>query len=149
MYLQFVDECQAYAQKGGCSRRSNCKLLHITKKRDLRPSVGLTIATQMLTNPSAAPSVYINPVLGFQAHLLENKSQLVIEKMFDREGVYVFVFQEQQPKTHVVEIKKQQFVLVNVPPKNEIKKVSESGSNKTAMATKRAAFSYQNPHYKW
>ena len=122
---KYVAVCASFTQKGFGCKGIHCKELHITKDGRLKPSLGLMIAVQCHTNPTAQPNVYIDPVLALQGFLQDGGSKLIIDRMIDREGVYVFKFISQPIAPHVMQIARQGFV--NVKHEGLVKQVCSSG----------------------
>ena len=122
---KYVPVCASFTRKGFGCKGIHCKELHITKHGQLRPSLGLMIAVRCHTNPTAQPNVYIDPVLALQGFLQAGGSKLIIDRMIDREGVYVFKFISQPIAPHVIQIARQGFV--NVKHEGLVKQVCSSG----------------------
>ena len=95
--------------------------MHIDTDGRLRPSLGLQLAVQLQKDPLSQPSTHIDPLLGLQGFLLAAGSELIVDRMIDKEGAYVFKFAEQPIPTHVVQIARQRFVNVD-PPSAWVKK---------------------------
>ena len=91
--LNKVAQCTKFRASGGCNAR--CKMIHLDKKGNLRPSVGLYIACQLQRDPASNPGLHVDPVLALQAFLLANRSRLIIDHMDNRENAFVFRFAEQ------------------------------------------------------
>ena len=103
----------------------HCEELRIAKDGKLRPSLGLYRAVQRHNDPIALPRVHINPVLALQGFLLAQGSGLIVDRMIDKEGAYVFKFADQPIPQRVVDIARQRFV--NVEHDGDIRQVCASG----------------------
>ena len=77
--LEKVSLCAKYQKPGGCNTR--CKKIHVDKKGQLRPLIGLKIACELQQDPTSHPGVHVDPVLALQAFLLANRSRLIIDHM--------------------------------------------------------------------
>ena len=110
--LERVPLCEQFPKRGACPTR--CKKIHVDKRGNLRPSVGLHIAWQLERDPASQPGVHVDPVLALQAFLLANRSPLIIDHMYDREKAFVFRFAEQHISPAVHQIARQRFVSVDV-----------------------------------
>ena len=78
--LKQVSLCTQYTKSGGCNMR--CKNIHVDKRGQLRPSVGLYIACGLERDPASHPGVRVDPVLALQAFLLANHSPLVVDHVY-------------------------------------------------------------------
>ena len=87
-------------------------MLHVDRHGQLRYLSGYDAAVRLSSDPTSAPTVYINPLLALQAFLLDSGSPLVVEHMRADEGVYIFKFEEQIPPSHVAQIARQGWVKV-------------------------------------
>ena len=111
---RYIGVCGTFQGKGygGKCKKLFCPELHIDKKGFLRPSLGLYMAWQCHNDPTAQPSVYVDQVLALQGFLLAAGSRLIVDRMINKEGAYVFKFAEQPIRPHVVQIARQRFVNV-------------------------------------
>ncbi len=114
-----IEVCTAFTAKGFPCNGVHCEKLHIDKKNKLRASKGAVMAHRLHLDPAmTAPShgCPINPLLAFQAWLIDNKSKLVIDKVEQEQGCYVFKFskREQTVPLHVWQIYRQNFVWVDL-----------------------------------
>ena len=122
---RYIPVCGKFTKKGFTCKGILCGELHIAKDGKLRPSLGLYRAVQFHNDPIALPSVRIDPVLALQGFLLAQGSGLIVDRMIDKEGAYVFKFADQPIPPHVVEIARQRFV--NVEHDGDIRQVCASG----------------------
>ena len=91
-----------------------CKKIHVNKRGQLCPSVGLSIACELERDPASHPGVRVDPVLALQAFLLANHSPLVVDHVYERENALVFLFAEQHISSVVQQIARQRWVRVDV-----------------------------------
>ena len=110
--LKQVSLCTQYTKSGGCPMR--CKKIHVNKRGQLCPSVGLSIACELERDPASHPGVRVDPVLALQAFLLANHSPLVVDHVYERENALVFLFAEQHISSVVKQIARQRWVRVDV-----------------------------------
>ena len=110
--LKQVSLCTQYTKSGGCPMR--CKKIHVNKRGQLCPSVGLSIACELERDPASHPGVRVDPVLALQAFLLANHSPLVVDHVYERENALVFLFAEQHISSVVQQIARQRWVRVDV-----------------------------------
>ena len=118
----YVRVCDKFRKKGFSCKGIHCRELHIASNGKLKPSVGLLLAWQCHNDPTAQPNVHIDPVLALQGFLLAAGSGLIVDRMIDKEGAYVFKFAEQPIPPHVVQIARQGFV--NVQCEGRIRQIN-------------------------
>ena len=63
---RYIGVCGTFQGKGYGCKQLFCPELHIDKKGALRPSLGLYVAWQIHNDPTAQPSVYVDPVFALQ-----------------------------------------------------------------------------------
>ena len=119
-----IQVCAQFTAKGYQCKGLHCEKLHIDKKGELRPSKGAVMAHRLHLDPAmTAPShgCPISPLLAFQAWLIVNNSKLVIDKVEQEQGCYVFKFSMtgQTVPLHVWQIYRQRFVWVDLGPDEE------------------------------
>ena len=94
-----IEVCTAFTAKGFPCKGVHCEKLHIDKKNRLRASKGAVMAHRLHLDPAmTAPShgCPISPLLAFQAWLIVNNSKLVIDKVEQEQGCYVFKFSKRE-----------------------------------------------------
>ncbi len=90
-----IEVCTQFTAKSFPCKGLHCEKLHIDKKGELRASKGAVMAHRLHLDPAmTAPShrCPISPLLAFQAWLIDNDSNLVIDKVVQEQGCYVFKF---------------------------------------------------------